>query len=80
LAFSHLCLTVAEDILVNAFGTSPVHGKVTQAEVDDTSLQFLADGISSLSTLRLDFSRCRVSFRGIQCPSEMGKPKWVPET
>ena len=71
----------AMDFLVNAFGTSPVHhGKVTQAEVDDTSLQFLADGISSLSTLRLDFSRCRVSFRGIQCPSEMGKPKWVPET
>ena len=65
----------AMDFLVNAFGTSPVHhGKVTQAEVDDTSLQFLADGISSLSTLRLDFSRCRVSFRGIQCPSEMGHP------
>lgn len=35
-------------------------------KVDDTSLHFLADGISSLSTLRLDFSRCRVSFRGIQ--------------
>lgn len=39
-------------------------------KVDDTSLQFLADGISSLSTLRLDFSRCRVSFRGIQYLAE----------
>ena len=48
-------------------------------EVDDTSLQFLADGISLLSSLRLDFSRCRVSFRGIQCRGDMGK-HGTPET